>query len=79
MLIGGLLTLLGTVLNTAAQNRAMLYCARVFLGIGVGERAPWLCTGEGNRPTAVHCTSAALCCSVSCRCLACQLQYQYPG
>ena len=36
MLVGGLLTLLGTVLNTAAQNRAMLYFARVFLGIGLG-------------------------------------------
>lgn len=36
MLIGGLLTLLGTVLNTAAQNRAMLNSARVFLGIALG-------------------------------------------
>lgn len=36
MLVGGLLSLLGSVLNTAAQNTAMLYCARVFLGIGLG-------------------------------------------
>lgn len=40
MLIGGLLTLLGTVLNTAAQNRAMLNSARVFLGIALGACLP---------------------------------------